>query len=121
MDDTEKILDFIQEHLKYHDRDLMREYINEHRKYGTFDYAIDTQGNIVSMCRWNISDDFTLAYVLDFAIAKEWRNKRVGTNFIVRAMMKFPKIEKLVFKRGVRGDERTREISIKGIFRHNIF
>lgn len=120
-DDIEPILDFALKHLRYTDRDLLRDYINEHNKYGTIDYAIDDKGNIIAMCRWNMSVDGDVAIILDFCIDKEWRNKGFCKNFILRAMEKFPKIEKLQFIRGVRGDFRIRLLSIKKILNSNIF
>lgn len=119
INDIDKVLDFIQEHLKYKDRELLEKYIKEHEKYGTIDYAVDTNGDIVGVVRWNMIGN--VASVLDFAIKKEFRNKRIGTDFIIRAMMKFPQIEKIEFNRGLRKEDRVRSLSIKGIFKHNIF
>ena len=117
----EKILDFIQEHLKYHDRELLADYIKQHEKFGTLDYALDTNNNIVAVCRWNVSDDGKVASVLDFAIAGAYRRKGIGRDFIERAMRKFSKIEKIEFQRSIRGDERFRKVNIQGIIKRRIF
>lgn len=114
----ERILDFIQENLHYLDRDLLREYIKQHQKHGTFDYAIDLNSNIVAICRWNIKDN--VADVIDFAINKKWRNKKVGRDFILRALKRFPEIEKIKFRRGVRGDERIRTININEVLKKGL-
>ena len=121
MDDIGRIVDFLIEHNKYEDRELLKKYIEEHREYGTLDYAIDTNGAIVAVCRWNVSADGNVADILDFAIRDSHRNKGIGGNFIVRAMRKFPKLESLEFTRGVRGDMRVKKLSIKGILKRNIF
>ena len=119
--DIEEVLDFIQKHLKYLDRELLKEYVKQHERYGTIDYAIDTSGNVVAFCRWNISTDGKCADVLDFAIDEDHRNNGVGKDFILRAMKKFPRLDKLRFQRGARGDERFKILSIKGILKQNIF
>jgi len=119
--DIEKILDFIQEHLKYSDRELLKKYIKEHEKYGTFDYAVDSNGNIVAVVRYNMLQGYTLASILDFAIRKDFRKRGVGKDFILRALKRWPEIEKIAFVRGIRGDERTRVINIRGILKRNIF
>lgn len=114
-----KVLDFIQLHLHYKDRELLKKYIEEHHSYGTFDYAIDMHGHIVAICRWNMKDD--VAEVLDFAIDKKWRDKGVGKDFVLRALKKFPSITKLQFQRGIRGDDRQHIVPISAILKRHIF
>lgn len=120
-DDLEKVLDFIQQHLKYHDRELLKEYVLEHEKYSTIDYAIDNHGHIVAVCRWNMSSDGEIALILDFAIRDDFRSVGVGKDFVLRALKKFPSIKKLQFQRGVRGDIRPRILPIAAILKRNIF
>lgn len=117
----DKILDFIQEYLKYPDRELLREYVIKHEEYKTLDYAVDTGDAIVAVCRWNISDDGKVVSVLDFAIKDTYRKKGIGRDFVIRAMKKFPNIEVIRFQRGIRGCDRFRNINIKGILKRNIF
>lgn len=116
-----KIIDFLLDQNKYTERELLNEYLGHHNKYGTLDYAVDDRGNIVAVCRWNMSSDGTVAEILDFAIASGWRRKGIGKDFILRALDRFPNMERLEFKRGVRGDERVRTIDIKGILKRDIF
>lgn len=116
----DKILNFIQKYLKYQDRELMRDYLVKHEKYGTSDVIV-CDGDVVAVSRWNISDDGKTAYVLDLAIREDWRGKGLFRDILERRMKQFNKIEKIVFKRGVRGDERMRTLSIEDILRHEKF
>ena len=117
----EKIVDFLLTHNKCTERELLGEYLKQHDRFGTLDYAVDTDGNIIAVCRWNMSSDGTVAEILDFAISSEWRRKGIGRDFILLALSRFPKMERLEFKRGVRGDNRIRTIDIKGILKRDIF
>ena len=117
-DILEKVLDFIQKYLKYLDRELLRKYIKEHERYGTFDYAMDETGEIIAICRWNIKDD--VADILDFAIKEGWRRRGVGKDFIMRGLQRFKDAKVLRFKRGTRGDERMRSIRIDKVLERNI-
>lgn len=114
-----KIVNFIIRHNKYKDRKLIKEYLEQHRKYGTLDYGIDEESNIVAVVRWNINGD--IADVLDFSIRKDFRNKGLIKDFIKRAMVRFPEIKYISFKRGVRGDHRIRKINVDFILKRNIF
>lgn len=114
-----KILDFIQWYLKYQDRNLIKEYIDKNKEYGTFDYAVDTDDKVVAIVRWNM--DGNIAEVLDFAVREEYRNQGIGRDFVLRALERFPQIKYLRFKRGIRGDDRMRKISIQGILKRRIF
>lgn len=118
---VDKIIDFIQHHLKYKDRDLIKKYLAEHIAYGTFDYAIDSSGEIVAICRWNLSDDALVCFVLDFAIRSDFRNSGIGRDFVLRALKKFPNIKFLEFQRGLRGCDRPRRVNIKAILKRNMF
>jgi predicted GNAT family acetyltransferase len=114
----EKILDFFKKHLKYEDREILKEYIKQHEKYGTFDYAVDTDGEIVAVVRWNFKDG--VGNILDFAVKDVHRNKGVGKDFIKRALKKFPNAKKIIFQRGMRGDYRVKSLSIDKVLAKNI-
>jgi GNAT superfamily N-acetyltransferase len=120
-EELNRIAEFLCEHNKYTDREMLKGYLREHGGYGTLDYGIDTDGNIVSVVRYNLSNDGSVADILDFAIRHDFRNKGLGKDFILRALKKWPNIKKLKFMRGVRGDGRIRELNIKGILERNIF
>lgn len=120
MDDVtlEKVLDFIQEHLKYVDREKLREYVRVHEGYGTFDYAVNEVGDIIGIVRWNMNGD--VAEVLDMAVREGFRGRKIGNDFIKKALNRFPSMKKLRFKRGLRGDDRKKELSVDRILVKNI-
>lgn len=115
-----KILDFLQENNKYTDRKLLSEYIELHEKYGTFDYAVDSFGDIIGCVRFNITDSGNTGEILDLAIRRDMRNSGVGRDFILRALIRFPDAKTLRFRRGVRGDNRIKEIKISNVLRKAI-
>jgi len=115
------ITEFIIKHNKYLDKEKLEEYVKQHQKYGTIDYAIDDKNNIIAVCRWNMSDNGIVAEILDFCIEEEWRNKGLGKDFIIKAMKRFPNAKYLEFKRGVRGDHRIRKIKVDFILNRDIF
>lgn len=117
----DKLICFVRKYLKYEDEGLLKVYIMKHFEYGTIDYAIDSNGEIVALCRWNVSDDGKIGDILDFAVREDFRNTCVGKDFIKRALKRFNKMETLRFKRGLRGDERIRNVSIDKILKRNIF
>ncbi len=115
----DKLADFLVEHNKYHDKEIIKEYIVQHEKFGTIDWGEDTEGNIVAIVRWNVNG--TIFEILDFSIREDWRRRGLGRNFILRGLMKFPDAQWLEFKRGVRGDERIRKVSINHILKKEWF
>lgn len=115
------IADFLIEHNRYQDKEVLRKYVEDHSSYGTLDYGIDEDGKIVGVVRFNLNEDGEVAEILDFAIREDFRSQGLGKDFILRALKKFPQITYLEFKRGVRGDERVKRIPIKGILKRNIF
>jgi N-acetylglutamate synthase-like GNAT family acetyltransferase len=117
----DKIIDFIQENLKYHNRKLLEEYIDEHEKYGTILFALNELGEVIAVCRWNMKENNTVGEILDLAIRDDWKRKGIAKDFINNALKRFPKATHLEFKRGVRGDERIRKLKIDAIIKRNIF
>lgn len=116
--DFEKVLDFAIENLKYPDRELLKKYIEEHLKYGTIDYAIDTNNNIVGYVRFNILDD--VWDIIDFAVDKKWRRKGIGKDLILRGLERFPTGKYIKFERVLRGDNRIRKLPIERIIKQEI-
>lgn len=114
-DNLDKLTEFIQEHLKYKDGEQIRKYIKDHKKYGTIDYAIDENGNIIGIVRWNISEDGTVAMILDSAVKKEFRNRNIMKGFLERALKRFTKVTHLEYQRGLYGDERIRRLPINRV------
>lgn len=110
----DEITEFIIEHHGYYNKELIKEYVEFHNKYGTIDYAIDHEGYIIAVCRWNMSDDGRIAQVLDFAINEKWRNQGIGNDFIRRALKRFPSIEWLEFRRGLR-NKKLRKLEVKKV------
>jgi len=117
----EKLVEFVKKYLPYTDKDLIKKYLEEHNAYHTLYYAIDVQGEIVGVCRWNISEDSKTAYILDLAIRPDFRKMGVGKDFLKRGLSLWKNVTHLVFKRGTRGDERERKIPIEAILKRNIF
>jgi ribosomal protein S18 acetylase RimI-like enzyme len=116
----EKLTEFIQTYLPYTDRDLVKNYLNEHYKFHTIDYA-DSNGEIVGLVRWNISEDGETGFILDLAIRPDWRGRGLGNHFIRRALRSFPKVKWLSFKRGRKARSDERKISISEFLKHNKF
>jgi hypothetical protein len=113
------IANFIIEHNKYIEEEKVRKYVEQHSKYGTIDYAVDRDGNIVAVCRWNVKNN--VFEVLDFCIREDFRNGTIGKDFILRGLKKFPNVEYLEYTRGVRGDSRKKRINVEFILKRNIF
>jgi N-acetylglutamate synthase-like GNAT family acetyltransferase len=119
--DLDKLTDFIIEHLKYKDREQIKRYIKDHEKYGTIDYATDEMGNIIGVCRWNMSDDGTIGQILDLAVADGWRKKGLGRDFVLRAIKRWTKVTHLEYQRGLLGDKEWRRLPIKSILERGVF
>ena len=117
----EKLTCFIQKYLPYEDNDLIKNYLNEHYRFHTIDYAINEVGDIIGLVRWNVSDDGTTGFILDLAIHKDWRNKGLGNHFIRNALKKFPNGKWLVFKRGRKSNSKERKILISEFLKHEKF
>ena len=120
-DQIEKVIDFYIKYLGQLDKDKAREQILEHLKFGTVDYAVDDKGNIIGLCRWNISECGTVAKVIDLAIDPKWRKQGVGRSFLVRGLKLWKNVTHVEFERGARGDHRRKLIPIKYILKHGIF
>lgn len=116
----DKLVIFIRNHIRLYDEDLLKEYIRQHESFGTMDYAVDTNDNIVGFIRFNLSDDGKCVHVLDFCVKEQHRWRGIGRDFIKRALVKFPNIEKIRFQRGLRGQEEYKELNIKGILKRKI-
>ena len=114
----DQLADFLVRHNKYVEKDKVKEYIAEHLKYGTIDWCVDND-EIVAMVRWNVRGD--TFEVLDMSVDEKYRKQGLGTEFIKRGLKKWPDVKWLEFKRGVRGDERIRKVSINHILKKEWF
>lgn len=114
----EKLVDFILKNFPYSDRSKLIEYLKQHRDFNTLDYASDNNGEVVALVRFNVNNN--IFEILDFVVRKDYRNKGVGRDMILRALMNFPDVKYLEFKRGVRGDNRIKKLKIKGIIKRNL-
>ncbi len=112
---------FIQTYLPYTDRDLIKKYLQIHADYGTIDYAIDSDGEIIGLVRYNVSEDGEIGIILDLVIAPNWRNKGLGNNFIKRATKRWTKGKYLVFKRERKVRKAERKILISEFLKHENF
>jgi len=95
----DKLTDFVQKYLPYRDRNLIRHYIELHEGYNTIDYAIDDRGEIIGLCRWNVSKSGTVGHILDLVIRPDWRGRGLARSFLIRALKRFPKGKYLTFER----------------------
>jgi N-acetylglutamate synthase-like GNAT family acetyltransferase len=116
-----KIVDFIQKYLPYTDKELIKDYLEQHLHHHTIDYAIDTEGEVIGVCRWNLSEDGKTAHILDLAIRPDFRGKGVSRNFLERGLKIWKNVTHLVFERGARGDKREHKLPIEAILKRNIF
>lgn len=117
----EKLVEFSQKYLPYTDKDLIKKYISEHSVYGTIDFAIDDNQEIIGLVRYNVSDDGEVGEILDLVIRPDYRNKGLGNHFIRRALKTFPKGKWLVFKRGRKNRNEERKILISEFLKHENF
>lgn len=116
-----KIVKFYRKYLGNIETKVIKVYILQHYKYGTFDYAVDEKGEVIGLCRWNISLDGKTAHIIDFAIREDWRNRGVGKRFVERALKIWKDVTHLEFKRGVRGEQKKHIIPIKAILKRDFF
>lgn len=119
--ELDKIIKFYEEYLGTHDKTTARLFIEAHLKYATIDYAVDEKGEVIGLCRWNISPDGKIAHIIDLAIDSKWRKKGLGKHFLVRALKIWKNVTHLEFKRGLRQDNRRRLVPVEAILKRNIF
>ncbi len=107
-----KIIDFIQNNLPYHDRELIRQYIEQHEGYKTCDYEFDEQGEIIYIARWNITG--RTVFVLDFAVRKEYRSKGFIRYVLLKNLRKhlplYPFVRFIQWRRGSKYPERKEKV-----------
>jgi GNAT superfamily N-acetyltransferase len=115
-----RIVDFVMKYIKYNDRNRIREYLEKHIEFGTFDYAVDGEGNIVGCVRFNVSEDGLTMDIFDFSVDEKWRRKGVGKDLLLRGLERFPDVKYLRFQRVIRGDDRFRTLPIDQIIKRNI-
>jgi ribosomal protein S18 acetylase RimI-like enzyme len=116
-----KLTEFIQKYLPYTDRDLIQKYLKEHSIYGTIDYALDDNQEVIGLVRWNVSENGEIGIICDLAIRPDWRNKGLGNHFIRNALKKYPQGKWLVFKRGRKTRNEERKILISEFLKHSNF
>lgn len=105
----DEIIDFIIKYSYHTDREKIKEVIEKHLEYGTCDFALDKDGEIIFMCRWNVNKN--TAEVLDLIIAPKYRNRRKIFKWIIaRNWGKFPWVRFLKFKRETKYPERKPKI-----------
>lgn len=114
------IINFVIKHIKYDDRNTVKEYIQQHIKYGTFDYAVDESNNIIACVRFNVSEDGLTFDIFDFSVDSKWRRKGVGRDLILRGLKRFPSVKYLRFQRVIRGDNRYKSLPIDKIIKRKI-
>lgn len=78
-------------------KDKLYQYVQNHVRFGTCDYEIDTKLNPVFFMRFNIEKD--VCVVLDLIIREDLRSKGLMRNIIIRNWMRFPFINKIRFDR----------------------
>jgi len=105
-----KLTDFVKEHLPYRDSNLIKQYIEQHENYHTIDYAVDEKGDIVGVCRWNITQGGTTAHLLDFAVRKDFRSKGVGRDLLKRGLHRFNRVKYLIYERGKKYPNRKQKM-----------
>jgi N-acetylglutamate synthase-like GNAT family acetyltransferase len=114
-------VEFYEKYLQYRDRDLVHKYLDIHNNLGTMFYALDNDGEVIGVCRWNINDNGTIAKIIDLAIRPDYRGKGVGKHFLIRGLKLWTKVTHLEFERGVRGDHRLKLLPVEAILKHNFF
>jgi N-acetylglutamate synthase-like GNAT family acetyltransferase len=111
-----KLTDFLIDNIHYNDREKVKKYIADHLKYGTIDYIVDKEGNILAICRWNVKEGGKVGEILDLAVHKGYREHNFGKSFMLRAIQKYPQVEFLEYTRGtLNGDNRIRRLPVKKI------
>jgi len=119
--ELDKIVEFYSKYIRTIDKGTARKAVLEHLKYGTVDYAVEEKGNVIGLCRWNISENGTVARIIDLAVDEKWRRQGVAKNFLVRGLKLWKNIKFVEFERELRGDKRRRRIPVEFILKRNIF
>ncbi len=104
----DRLTDFLIKYHKYEDKEIVKEYVAQHLKYGTIDWATDENDEIVAVVRWNMSEDGTVAYILELSIREDLRGRKIGSDFIVKALVRFPQLEWLEFGRWMKEHKNKR-------------
>lgn len=108
MSNETKIVDFLIKYSSYTDRKLIKEYIKKHLEYKTCDFAIDKQGEVMFVCRWNIQG--ITAFVADLIINPKYKGIKTIKWILARNWKRFPYVR---FLRWKRKDNKTRIYNIK--------
>ena len=117
----EKLTNFIQTYLPYTDVDLIKDYLNQHYRFHTIDYAVNDEGEIIGLVRWNVSEDGETGYILDLAIHPDYKGQGIAKSFIIKALKSFPNGKWLVFSRRRKANNKERKIPISEFLKHNNF
>lgn len=119
--ELDKIVEFYKKYLGSVSKEVAQQAILEHLKYGTIDYAVDEKGNVIGLCRWNISENGTVARIISLAVDVKWRRRGVAKNFLVRGLKLWKNVKFVEFERELRGDKRRRKIPVEFILKRNSF
>ena len=120
-EELNKIVEFYSRYIQTIDKEVAKVHILEHLKYGTIDYAVDEKGNVIGLCRWNISENGNIARMIDLAVDEKWRRQGVAKNFLIRGLKLWKNVKFVEFERELRGDKRRRKIPVEFILKRNIF
>jgi len=113
----EDIVDFIVKYSPYKDRDLIKEYIALHIKYGTC-IVICEDDEVIALARWNISPSGKIAFVLDTIIKEGYRNNGMMRRLIEKGTSVWKDVKYLAWEREWKYPDREQKIySVKQLLK----
>lgn len=112
-----KIFRFARKHIKYGTVQEWIKALDWHWVYGTVD-AIEVNGEIIAVVRWNITKDGEICDVLDLVVKKGENGFRVIKHFIARNWHRFPTVKLIRYRRNEKYPNREpKTLSIEKILK----
>ena len=121
MDDLDRLVMFIREHIPYDDIWGLKEALRKHIEFNTLYCMRDYAGNIIALCRWNIEDNGYKAHILDLIISPNYRRQGIAKEILQNSLRFWSDVIVLEFERGTRGEKRKRMIKVSELLKRNIF
>lgn len=115
------MIEFYNRYIATHPPEVIRVHLEKHLQYGTVDYVLNDLGEVIGLCRWNISDDGKVCKVIDLAIDDRFRHRGIGRYFLTHGLKLWKKIKFIEFERLAKKRSERRQIPIKAILKTNIF
>lgn len=83
------------------DYPILRDAIEKHLEYKTI-IVVDDDIGVLAVCRWEMTHDGLVAYIINLTIRKGKRTKKLIKNILSYGLSMFPEAELIHWKRGLK-------------------